>query len=71
MKYDPLNQLFSTDLSDETVDRLFTFLNQLTDAFLEAYEEQIVRIAQQQDAHDDLYSAEHLDDPDFDDEILM
>lgn len=70
MKYDPLNQLFSTDLSDETVDRLFTFLNQLTDAFLEAYEEQIVRIAQQE-AHDDLYSAEHIDDPDFDDEIPM
>lgn len=70
MKHDPLSRLFSSDLSDETVDRLFIFLNQLTDAFFEAYEEQIVRIAQQE-AHDDLYSPEDIDDGDFDNEIPM
>lgn len=70
MKYDPLDRLFSTDLSDQTVDRLFTFLNLLTNAFFEAYEEQIVRIAQQE-AHDDLYSPENIVDGDFDDDIPM
>lgn len=70
MKYDPVEQLFSANLSDETVDQMFLFLSRLTDAFFQAYEEQIVRIAQQE-AHDNLYSAEHIDDPDFDDEIPM
>ncbi|MEA3482147.1 MAG: hypothetical protein U9R65_09280 [Pseudomonadota bacterium] len=70
MKYDPLVRLFSTDLSDETVDRLFAFLNLLTNAFFQAYEEQIVRIAQQE-AHDDLCSPVNIDDGDFDDEIPM
>ena len=49
---------------------MFLFLTRLTDAFFQAYEEQIVRIAQQE-AHDDLHSDEHIDDPDFDEEIPM
>ena len=68
MKYDPVEQLFSANLSDETVDQMFLFLSHITDAFFQAYEEQIVRIAQQE-ALDHLQPPEHIDDGDFDDDI--
>jgi len=70
MKYDPLEQLFSANLSDETVDQMFLFLSRLTDAFFQAYEEQIVRIAQRE-AHDHLQPPEYIDDGHFDDDIPM
>jgi hypothetical protein len=70
MKHDPFDRLFSSDLSDDTVDRLFTFLSQLTDTFFEAYHDQLTRMAQQE-AHDRLQPPEDIDDSDFDDEIPM
>ena len=70
MKHDPLDRLFSTDLSDDTVDRLFTFLNLLTDAFFQAYHDQLTRMAQQE-AHDDLYAPENINDGHFDDDTPM
>jgi len=69
MKYDPLEQLFSAKLSDETVDQTFLFLSHLTDAFFQAYEEQIVRIAQRE-AHDYLQPPEYIDDGHFDDDEI-
>ncbi len=69
MKHDPFDRLFPPDLPDDTGDRLFTFLSQLTDTFFEAYHDQLTCMAQQE-AHDRLHPPD-IDDGDFDDEISM
>ncbi len=67
----PFHRLFAHDLPDESVDLLFTFLTQLTDLCFEAYQEQIVRMAQDSptritDPHE-LLDLDELDE--VDDEI--
>ena len=54
MLNDPLRRLFAHNLTDESVDLLFTFLSQLTDLCFEAYVEQIVRMAQEANAMTEL-----------------
>lgn len=67
MKQDPLKHLFPPDLSEETVDILFTFLLRLTDSFNEIYADQIRRTLEQE-SFDPLEPQDVFDDP-FDDEI--
>ena len=70
MLNDPLRRLFAHNLTDESVDLLFTFLSQLTDLCFEAYEEQIVRMAQEANAMTTASDEPpDLDDFELDDEI--
>jgi hypothetical protein len=70
MLNDPVRRLFAHDLTDESVDLLFTFLSQLTDLCFEAYEEQIVRMAQEANAMTTApEKPPDLDDFELDDEI--
>lgn len=70
MLNDPLYRLFPQNLSDESVDLLFTLLTELTDLCFQAYAQQIVRIAQEDNpptiAPDE---PPDLDDCGLDDEI--
>lgn len=70
MRHDPFHHLFAHNLPDESVDLLFTFLSQLTDLCFQAYEEQIVRMAQETNAVTNApQEPPDLDDFELDDEI--
>jgi hypothetical protein len=61
MKHEAWDRLFPSDLSDDTAERMFFFLSQITETFFEVYTDQICRNEPQQ-TDEDGPPPEYVDD---------